>query len=82
MDQYDSQRPWGRHRHTEDDTPIYDRLLAEWQAARRDRAPRPEPGPPRARDRDRDRAPRPEPGPPRADGLVPAARTSCEDLGE
>ncbi|MEU0831173.1 hypothetical protein ACNPQM_13690 [Streptomyces sp. NPDC056231] len=68
MDQYDSQRPWGLHRHTEDDTPIYDRLLAEWQAARRDR--------------DRDRAPRPEPGPPRADGLVPAARTSCEDLGE
>ncbi|MFG2558824.1 hypothetical protein [Streptomyces sp. NPDC048496] len=68
MDQYDSQRPRGRHQHTEDDTPIYDRLLAEWQAARRDR--------------DRDRAPRPEPGPPRADGLVPSARTSCEDLGE
>ncbi|GAA3480123.1 hypothetical protein [Streptomyces yanii] len=66
MDQYDSQRPWGRYRHTEDDTPIYDRLLAEWQAA----------------PRDRDRASRPEPGPPGADGLVPAARTSCEDLGE
>ncbi|MCX4531740.1 hypothetical protein OHA79_35560 [Streptomyces sp. NBC_00841] len=66
MDQYDSQRPWGRHRHTEDDTPIYDRLLAEWQAARRDR----------------DRASRPALGPPSADGLVPAARTSCEDLGE
>ncbi|MFB6780387.1 hypothetical protein ACFCX0_23795 [Streptomyces sp. NPDC056352] len=66
MDQYDSQRPWGRHRHTEDDTPIYDRLLAEWQAARRDR----------------DRASRPAPGPPRTEGLVPAARTSCEDLGE
>ncbi|WP_406422883.1 hypothetical protein OH809_09200 [Streptomyces sp. NBC_00873] len=67
MDQYDSQRPWGRHRHTGDDTPIYDRLLAEWQAARRDR--------------DRGQ-PRPEPGPPRAVGLVPAARISCEDLGE
>ncbi|MFF1839495.1 hypothetical protein ACFVXE_35795 [Streptomyces sp. NPDC058231] len=66
MDEYDSQRPWGRHRHTEDVTPIYDRLLAEWQAAQRDQEPKR----------------RPDPGPPRASGLVPAARTSEESFGD
>ncbi|MFE9724126.1 hypothetical protein ACFYQ5_11175 [Streptomyces sp. NPDC005794] len=30
MDQYDSRRP---SRPTESDTPVYDRLLAEWQEA-------------------------------------------------
>ncbi|MFE7425072.1 hypothetical protein ACF1BP_01890 [Streptomyces sp. NPDC014735] len=34
MDQYDSQRPHGGRRHAQDATPIYDRLLAEWRAAR------------------------------------------------
>ncbi|MEU8507671.1 hypothetical protein AB0C40_23730 [Streptomyces brevispora] len=31
MDQYDSRRPQDRHRGPRDATPIYDRLLAEWQ---------------------------------------------------
>ncbi|WP_328886295.1 hypothetical protein [Streptomyces sp. NBC_00316] len=66
MDQYDSQRPWSRHRHPEDGTPIYDRLLAEWQEARRARGPG---------------LPAPEPDPPRTCGIVPAARTSGETLG-
>ncbi|MFB7556482.1 hypothetical protein [Streptomyces brevispora] len=47
MDNYDSSRPQDRHRHAEDVTPIYDRLLAEWQATRGDPQPA-EPGPPRA----------------------------------
>ncbi|MEU9762919.1 hypothetical protein [Streptomyces sp. NPDC047985] len=34
MEQYDSQRPHGGQRHAQDATPIYDRLLAEWRAAR------------------------------------------------
>ncbi|WP_406384793.1 hypothetical protein [Streptomyces sp. NBC_01618] len=42
MDQYDSQHPCGRQRHAHDATPIYDRLLAEWQATRGG----PEPAPP------------------------------------
>ncbi|MFJ2705167.1 hypothetical protein ACIO3R_18425 [Streptomyces sp. NPDC087428] len=43
MDQYDSRSPHDR-RGAEGLTPIYDRLLAEWQATRGD----PEPDPPRA----------------------------------
>ncbi|MEV0783727.1 hypothetical protein AB0I52_12245 [Streptomyces sp. NPDC050423] len=43
MDQYDSRSPQDRRR-PEGLTPIYDRLLAEWQASRGD----PEPDPPRA----------------------------------
>ncbi|THA62082.1 hypothetical protein E6P78_23740 [Streptomyces sp. A0958] len=53
MDQYDS-------RHPESATPIYDRLLAEWQAARAE----PVPAEPAA------------PGPCHAGGFVPAARSS------
>ncbi|MET8124186.1 hypothetical protein ABZV67_10725 [Streptomyces sp. NPDC005065] len=67
MDHYDSQRPCGRHWHTEDVTPIYDRLLAEWQAAQRAR---------------QQALPRPESDPPRAGRLVPAARTSGEMFGD
>ncbi|WP_406322920.1 hypothetical protein [Streptomyces sp. NBC_01637] len=67
MDHYDSQRPCGRHRHTEDVTPIYDRLLAEWQAARRAR---------------QQPLPCPESDPPCAGRLVPAARTSGEMFGD
>ncbi|MCX4768936.1 hypothetical protein OG322_05905 [Streptomyces sp. NBC_01260] len=44
MDSYDSRSPQDRRRHPEGVTPIYDRLLAEWQATRGD----PEPDPPRA----------------------------------
>jgi hypothetical protein len=33
MDPYDSYRPSGRDRLPESSTPIYDRLLAEWQEA-------------------------------------------------
>ncbi|WP_406456419.1 hypothetical protein OG782_30460 [Streptomyces sp. NBC_00876] len=61
MDQYDSRLPRD-HRRPEDVTPIYDRLLAEWQATRGDPAP-PQPV---------------EAGPSGAGGLVPAARTSGE----
>ncbi|MEU8829259.1 hypothetical protein [Streptomyces sp900116325] len=67
MDHYDSERPCGRHRHTEDVTPIYDRLLAEWEAARRAR---------------QQGVPRPESDPPYVGRLVPAARTSDETLGQ
>ncbi|MCX5108531.1 hypothetical protein OOK13_08300 [Streptomyces sp. NBC_00378] len=62
MDQYDSQRPRGRERHAQDGTPIYDRLLAEWQAAHGG----PEPAPPAGPDRSH------------AGSRVPAARTSGE----
>ncbi|MFF9351167.1 hypothetical protein [Streptomyces sp. NPDC014734] len=62
MDQYDSQRPCGRQRNAQDATPIYDRLLAEWRAARG----APEPLSP------------PRPAPPGTGGRVPAARTSEE----
>ncbi|MFD0024000.1 hypothetical protein [Streptomyces sp. NPDC058382] len=62
MDQYDSSRPRDRHSGPEGGTPIYDRLLAEWQAARGE-PERPEPE---------------ERGPAGAGGLVPAARTSGE----
>ncbi|MEU9619238.1 MULTISPECIES: hypothetical protein [unclassified Streptomyces] len=62
MDQYDSQHPCGRQRRAQDVTPIYDRLLAEWQAARGG----PEP------------APLAQPGRPCAGSRVPAARTSGE----
>lgn len=65
MDQYDSRHPRDRQRRPEDVTPIYDRLLAEWQAARGDPARR-EPA---------------EPDPPRAGGLVPSARISGEAFG-
>ncbi|MFD7617551.1 hypothetical protein [Streptomyces sp. NPDC059802] len=64
MDQYDSQRPRGRQRHAQDGTPIYDRLLAEWQAARGGREP----------------APPAEPDRPCAGSRVPAARTSGEGV--
>ncbi|MFD8686283.1 hypothetical protein [Streptomyces sp. NPDC059651] len=63
MDQRDSQRRRDPHRYPQDGTPIYDRLLAEWQAAtRRDAAP---PGGAEAL----------APG---AGGLVPGARVSGE----
>ncbi|MFF3954915.1 hypothetical protein ACFYY1_17075 [Streptomyces sp. NPDC001890] len=62
MDQYDSQRPRDRQWRAQDGTPIYDRLLAEWQAARGG----PEPAPPAGPDRSR------------AGSRVPAARTSGE----
>ncbi|MFF2328013.1 MULTISPECIES: hypothetical protein [unclassified Streptomyces] len=62
MDQYDSQRPRGRQRHAPDATPIYDRLLAEWQAAR---------GGPAAE-------PSAQPDAPCAGRRVPGARTSDE----
>ncbi|WP_327708202.1 hypothetical protein OG912_03985 [Streptomyces sp. NBC_00464] len=63
MDQRDSQRRRDPHQYPQDGTPIYDRLLAEWQAAaRRDAAP---PGGVEA-------------GPPGAGGLVPGARVSGE----
>ncbi|TXS43986.1 hypothetical protein [Streptomyces sp. OR43] len=63
MDQHDSQRGRDPRRYPQDGTPIYDRLLAEWQAASRgDTAP---PG-------------GTETGPPGAGGLVPGARTSGE----
>ncbi|GAA1322521.1 hypothetical protein GCM10009647_056680 [Streptomyces sanglieri] len=62
MDQYDSQRSRDRQRHAQDGTPIYDRLLAEWQAAHGGPEPAPQAGPDR-----------PCPG-----SRVPAARTSGE----
>ncbi|MFJ9679186.1 hypothetical protein ACIRP2_14120 [Streptomyces sp. NPDC101194] len=62
MDQYDSQRPRGRQRPAQDATPIYDRLLAEWQAAHG--------GP--------EQSPSARPGRPCAGSRVPAARTSEE----
>ncbi|MCX4735618.1 hypothetical protein [Streptomyces sp. NBC_01363] len=62
MDQYDSQRPRGRQWHAQDGTPIYDRLLAEWQAAHGGQEP----------------APPAEPDRPYAGSRVPAARTSGE----
>ncbi|MEU6019169.1 hypothetical protein ABZ826_35675 [Streptomyces sp. NPDC047515] len=62
MDQYDSQRPRGRQWHAQDVTPIYDRLLAEWQAAHGG----PEQGPSARSDL------------PCAGSRVPAARTSDE----
>lgn len=50
MDPYDSHHAPGRDRLPESSTPIYDRLLAEWQeAARREAGPGPvgaAPGPP------------------------------------
>ncbi|MGC5395151.1 hypothetical protein ACPXCP_05295 [Streptomyces sp. DT20] len=39
MDQYDSRSPQDRRRPAEGVTPIYDRLLAEWQATRGDPEP-------------------------------------------
>ncbi|MET9925256.1 MULTISPECIES: hypothetical protein [unclassified Streptomyces] len=67
MDPYDSQtsqsrEPWP----APDGTPIYDRLVAEWQAAGRDH-PLSEP--------------RPEPVHRHGAGFVPAARTSGEASG-
>lgn len=35
MDQYDSQNPPHDRRPADSDTPIYDRLFAEWQAVNR-----------------------------------------------
>ncbi|MEU2247131.1 hypothetical protein [Streptomyces sp. NPDC019224] len=58
MDQHDSRNPHST-------TPIYDRLLAEWRAARTEPAPtRPATA-----------------GPARVGGLVPAARTPDEAGG-
>ncbi|MEU1468140.1 hypothetical protein ABZ434_07945 [Streptomyces sp. NPDC005761] len=63
MDQHDSQRRQDPHGHPQDGTPIYDRLLAEWQAAARgDQAP---PG-------------GSESAPAGVGGLVPGARISGE----
>ncbi|WP_405717716.1 hypothetical protein [Streptomyces sp. NBC_00046] len=62
MDQYDSQRPSGPQWHAQDGTPIYDRLLAEWQAAHGGPGHAPPTGPDRSC----------------AGGRVPAARTSGE----
>ncbi|MGW1225833.1 hypothetical protein [Streptomyces sp. NPDC001478] len=62
MDQYGSRRRQDPRRFPQGGTPIYDRLLAEWQAAR-DRAEPPAD---------------PAPAPSRASGLVPGARTSAE----
>ncbi|WP_393062126.1 hypothetical protein [Streptomyces sp. LN549] len=63
MDQYGSQRRRDPRRYPQDGTPIYDRLLAEWQAAARGEAASPDAA---------------EPGPPDAAGLVPGARISGE----
>ncbi|MEU6955390.1 hypothetical protein [Streptomyces sp. NPDC045714] len=66
MDPYDSQTPQGGERSpASGGTPIYDRLVAEWQAAGGGH-PLPEPH--------RDRAPG-------CGGFVPAARTSDEGSG-
>ncbi|MFF3172134.1 hypothetical protein ACFVQ0_05895 [Streptomyces sp. NPDC057900] len=46
MDEYDSRSSQDRRRPAEGVTPIYDRLLAEWQATRGDPEPV-EPGSPR-----------------------------------
>ncbi|MEU1367839.1 hypothetical protein ABZ454_17090 [Streptomyces sp. NPDC005803] len=62
MDQYDSQQPWMRHRDAEPDTPIYDRLVAEWRSAAS--SPQPLPASP--------------PRPPRVRGFVPAARAAAD----
>ncbi|MFD8464485.1 hypothetical protein ACFV10_05095 [Streptomyces cyaneofuscatus] len=67
MDPYDSQtsqsaEPWP----APGSTPIYDRLVAEWQAAGHDH--------PSAE-------PRQEPGPRRSGGFVPAARTPDDASG-
>ncbi|WP_406091010.1 hypothetical protein [Streptomyces sp. NBC_01013] len=63
MDQYDSQRRPDARRYPQDGTPIYDRLLAEWQAAARGGMT-----PPGGADS----------GPPGVGGLVPGARISGE----
>ncbi|MER6115349.1 hypothetical protein E6R60_00775 [Streptomyces sp. A0642] len=63
MDQYDSQRRRDPHRYPQDGTPIYDRLLAEWQAAARREAAPPDGA---------------EPGTPCVGGLLPGARVSGE----
>ncbi|MGC5341399.1 hypothetical protein ACPXCE_00650 [Streptomyces sp. DT24] len=65
MDQYDSRGPSGGPQHPGDATPIYDRLLAEWQAASC------APGPTSSTSA----------APSRASGLVPAARTSGDAHG-
>ncbi|MEU8767320.1 hypothetical protein ACIQUZ_10020 [Streptomyces griseus] len=66
MDPYDSQTPQGGARWpTSGGTPIYDRLVAEWQAAG-GRNPLSEP---------------PREQAPRCGGFVPAARTSDEGSG-
>ncbi|MFJ8252746.1 MULTISPECIES: hypothetical protein [unclassified Streptomyces] len=66
MDPYDSQTPQGTERWAASGgTPIYDRLVAEWQAAGNGH-PLPEPL--------RDQAPR-------RGGFVPSARTSDEVSG-
>ncbi|MET8171877.1 hypothetical protein [Streptomyces clavifer] len=62
MDQHDSPAPSWR---PESDTPIYDRLLAEWREAAE--------GP--------ERMPRPAPRTHSRSVLVPGARTSGEVLG-
>ncbi|MFC8228749.1 hypothetical protein [Streptomyces sp. NPDC057287] len=70
MDPYDSHHPPGRDRLPESSTPIYDRLLAEWQDTRR-REPGAWPG-------DAASAPPVSAGPAsgRERAFVPAARTA------
>ncbi|MEU1435239.1 hypothetical protein ABZ438_14220 [Streptomyces sp. NPDC005786] len=63
MDQHDSQRRRDPQRYPQDATPIYDRLLAEWQAAARGAT-----APPGGATS----------GPCVAGGLVPGARVSGE----
>ncbi|MEU1125881.1 hypothetical protein ABZ371_20515 [Streptomyces sp. NPDC005899] len=67
MDQYASEDPWNRRAQTEpaSDTPIYDRLLAQWRMAGLE----PEPAPPG------------EHVPARPRCFVPAARNSAEAVG-
>ncbi|MEW1613513.1 MULTISPECIES: hypothetical protein [unclassified Streptomyces] len=67
MDPYDSQTPQSSQwRPAPGGTPIYDRLVAEWQAAGHDH--------PLAE-------PHQEPAPRRTGGFVPAARTPAEVPG-
>jgi len=68
MDQYDSRRPSWR---TDSDTPVYDRLLAEWQEAAE-----------AARRTERASASPTGSDPLLGNILVPGARISVEGLGD
>lgn len=65
MDQFDDRRPSWR---TDSDTPVYDRLLAEWQEAARNREQTP------ASPSALSRSPR--------NAFVPGARTPAEAAGD